>query len=132
MPGLKSSKLMTFTHFLLTLKTSILYNPEELFPRSFPRRRPERSWWLMYCGRFFMHFITVAFPFGGESGSCLSSVPLTVSCPNSPRATVAACAWRLALVTFADRSGCEPRLDYFSVSVLNQCKIQHVIMLGKL
>jgi hypothetical protein len=101
-----------------------------------PEERPEKSWWFMYCGVFFfMLSIAVAFPWvGGEGVWLLLILPVrwTISCPNSPWVTVAACAWPLALITFANRSGCKPRLDYLNVSVLNQSKIQHIITLGKL
>lgn len=134
MPGLKSSKLMAFTHFLLTLKTSVLYNAEELF-RGASRGALRRAAGLCTAGSFFHALHCCCFSLGGGvGGGLLLILPVrwTISCPNSPRVTVAAWAWPLALITFANRSGCKPRLDYLNVSVLNQSKIQHIITLGKL
>lgn len=74
MPGLKSSKLMAFTHFLLTLKTSVLYNAEELF-RGASRGALRRAAGLCTAGSFFHALHCCCFSLGGGVGGGAPAYP---------------------------------------------------------
>ena len=143
-----SSKLMTFIPCLLTLRkkkkkkkeVNLVYNPIE-YSRRVSRVNIFKIQMIFVVERNFLllplwlfnFLLLFCFSRGEGQIMIIFSVLNCISCldsssPWDSRAFI----WQLALITFIDFSGLEPRLDYFNVSVLKQCKTQHIIMLGKL